>query len=135
MTNVQQLKTNKNFLKIVFSTIVFYRITTYLIILIWGKTNFWYTVTHDEWNHYQIGLVLILAGLIISKFKKLRSYRLWVIAIGWGMVIDEVSDIIKLLRLYQLPPNFRDSFADLILIALTYLAFSSIFLKLKNNPI
>jgi hypothetical protein len=119
------------FLKIVLLTIISYRVGTYIVIYFWGYTAWWHGVYTDPWNHYQIGSILVLIGLVAYKAKRLKKINLILIAIGTGMIIDEVTDVIKLFHLYSLPSNFRDSFPDLILIAITYLVFSGIILSVN----
>lgn len=43
--------------------------------------------------------------------------------IGIGMIIDEVTDVLKLFNIIPFPYHYRDSISDLILIILTYFFF------------
>ncbi len=127
------------FLKIVFLTITFYRVCTYIVIYFWGNTLWWHNFYTDPWNHYQLGSILILIGLLAYKFHRFKRINMILIAIGSGMIIDEVTDVIKLFHLSPLSSHFRDSLPDLLLIITTYLMFSAIlftvnyFLELFDN--
>ncbi len=125
------------FLKTTFLTILFYRAVTFIIIYFWGSSIWWQSVTTDSGNHYQIGIVLILYSFIFLSKQTHLKFRNIIVAVGAGMIIDEISEVLKLLHLYTYPPDFRDSLSDLILIIISYLIFSvsflSIYLALKRR--
>ena len=127
--------TLKKFLFYTLITIVFYRVLTYIFIYFIGTSAFWHTVDTDPWNHYQIGAVLIGVYFLLTNTKflpKFSKFRFLFLSIGFGMIIDEVSDIVKLLHLYKLPLQFRNSSADLLLIFITYVAFALIVFNYRN---
>lgn len=102
-------------------TILFYRTLTYILILCVGTTPFWHNVKTDPWNHYQIGIVVCSIAIMLRK--KLGRWNVVLLGVGIGMIIDEVTDVLKLLGA-PLPPNFRDSFQDLMLIVVSYVIFA-----------
>ncbi len=114
----------KRFLGIIFLTIFLYRLVTYIIIYFWGTTSWWHGVYTDKWNHYQIGLVLILISIFLYKLKRHLNFGKILAAIGTGMIVDEISEVLRLLRIYDFGPNFRDSLADLLLIIICYFLFA-----------
>lgn len=116
--------TTGKFLLVSLLTIVAYRLGTYIVIYFWGNTSWWHGVYADQWNHYQLGIILVSAGFLLLKKTRISSFSWSLVGIGTGMLIDEVADIIKLLHLYPLPPNFRDSLGDLFLIGISYLVFA-----------
>lgn len=119
MNKIQKIQ---KFLFIVFLTILAYRTGTYIIIYFWGNTTWWQGVYSDNLNHWQIGIVLL--ALSVFRFRS-TTLRQLLAAIGTGMIIDEISDLIKLFHLYPLPPHFRDSLVDLAVIIATYILFAA----------
>lgn len=124
---LKKVHLSEPFLVIAGSTIALYRIGTYIIIYFWGNTVWWHGVYTDQWNHYQIGAFLIIITLMFRKLIRARL-KLVLTAVGTGMVIDEITDVIKLFHLYPLPPTFRDSIGDLFLIIVTFCIFSFLYL-------
>ncbi|HEX8923773.1 MAG TPA: hypothetical protein VF828_03500 [Patescibacteria group bacterium] len=109
----------KDILLIAGATILIYRISTAAAVYYWGNSEWWKTVYNDVWNHYQLGAgILILVFLLKNKLSN-RLINLG-IGIGGGMMIDEITDLIKLFHVYPLPSHFRDSPGDLYLILTTY---------------
>ncbi len=104
------------------ATIANYRIISYITIYFFGNTGWWNQVYSDKLNHYQLGIALLIVGWLLRSVlpPKLRTI---VFGMGWGMLIDEISDLLKLLPFVHLPPHFRDSLPDLGLIILTYILF------------
>ena len=119
------------FLKIVGVTILVSRILSYIAIHYIGNTPVWNQIYSDNWNHFQVGLLLILAAVLLRKLKKGSFLRL--AGVGLGLVLDEVTDVFKLFR-FQFPANFRDSTGDLLLILGSFLIliFVARLLKSKN---
>lgn len=93
-------------------TIFVYRFFTYLTIWLFGNTDWWRQIYSDKWNHYYIGALLIFTGFV---FVKNKFYKQSLVGIGAGMVIDEISDILKTLPGVNLPYK-RDSLEDLLVI-------------------
>jgi hypothetical protein len=116
--------TLRHFLKIVWLTIISYRIGTYIVLYLWGNTAWWHGVYTDQWNHYQIGAILVPLGLIALNASRYKRTAAAMIAVGVGMILDEVSDIVKVFFPTAVPPNFRDSIPDLTLIVVTGVLFS-----------
>lgn len=104
------------------ATIANYRIITYITIYFYGRTSWWNDIYRDKLNHYQLGIALLILVYLLRKAIS-PNVRTILSGMGWGMLIDEVSDLLKLLPFVHLPSHFRDSLADLLLIVLTYLLF------------
>ncbi len=106
-------------------TIFLYRLVTYLTIYLYGVNSpSWQRIYSDSWNHYQLGLVILIFVYLFRDKIKNKYFQIPVIlGVGIGMILDEISDIIKLLAIVQLPYHFRDSLPDLLLIIFTYLVF------------
>ena len=107
-------------LGIVGFTILAVRLITAMAIHFIGKTPLWNSIYSDNWNHYQLGLVLLFVSLFLRE--KFGKYFIPSAAIGIGLVIDEVTDVLKVFG-FQFSPNFRDSSFDLLLIFLSFLSF------------
>jgi hypothetical protein len=104
------------------SVIVLYRVVTALTIRWYGTTNWWQQISTDSFNHYQLGLILLICCVFLRKYlDKRKLYVLMGISFGW--IIDEISDLLKLVPLLHLPTGFRDSLYDLLLISVTYILF------------
>jgi len=85
-----------------------------------GSTPLWNSIYTDNWNHYQLGVVLLLISPFLKQ--KLGKYFVPLVAVSIGLVIDEVTDMLKVLG-FHFPLNFRDSPFDLLLIFLSFLLF------------
>lgn len=112
-------------------TIVAYRVWTYVTVLFWGNTAWWRGVYADRWNHYQLGFLLLAASFVLGK--RYARIKPFLSAVGAGMVIDEIADIIRLLGLYPLPAGFRDSAGDLALIAVTYVLYCLAYMAVRRD--
>jgi hypothetical protein len=106
------------FLKIVGLTILTARIVSYLAIYFIGNTPVWTSIYSDNWNHFQLGLLLILVAILLRKLKKGTFIRM--AGVGLGLVLDEITDVFKLFG-YPFTDHFRDSFNDLLLIVTVFL--------------
>ncbi len=113
-------KALQHLLRSVGITIFVIRILTAITIYFIGETNLWHSIYFDNWNHYYLGILILL----VVPFLKDRFGRTFVpsIGVGIGLIIDEVTDVLKVLGA-RFPANFRDSPYDLFLIFITFLLF------------
>lgn len=101
-------------------TVFIIRVITAVAIYFIGTTSLWNSIYTDNWNHYQLGIVLLLISVFLKK--KLGNYLVPLFAIGTALILDEVTDVLKVFS-FQFPPNFRDGPFDLLLILLSFLLF------------
>lgn len=101
-------------------TIFIIRVLTALAIYFFGKTDLWHSIYTDNWNHYYLGIVILLVVPFLRK--RLGKIFVPLLSVGIALVLDEVTDVLKLLG-FKLPINFRDSPQDLLLIFFSFLLF------------
>src|SRR5436190_6004250 len=94
LVSVISKRSEWRFLKIVGITILIARCLSYIAIHFIGSTSLWNQIYTDNWNHFQVGLVLILIAVLFRKLKKGTFVRLS--GVGLGLVLDEITDIFKL---------------------------------------
>ena len=120
-----------------FAIILLYRIVSYITIYFYGDTSWWQHVYSDKTNHYEIGILILVVVFLFKKYMK-RDTLATLLGIASGLIIDETSDILKLIPFVHLPYHFRDSLGDLFVIVCTYIIFvlSVYQLKIgeKNTP-
>ena len=119
---------------VVAATIANYRIISYITIYFFGATSWWNEVYSDKLNHYELGFALLILGYLFRKRIPPNPGTI-LFGMGWGMVIDEVSDLLKLLPFVHLPDHFRDSLGDLLVIIFTYAVFVLVAQLIRSRQI
>jgi len=115
-----------------FAIILLYRIVSYITIYFYGDTSWWQHVYSDKTNHYEIGILILVVVFLFKKYMK-RDTLATLLGIASGLIIDETSDILKLIPFVHLPYHFRDSLGDLFVIIITYIIFAILLLKWKSS--
>lgn len=103
------------------ATIFIYRLMTFVTIYFYGNTLWWHSVYSDNWNHYYIGIVLVLLSILFKQRLSGKTKNV-MLGVGLGMIIDEISDVLKLLPFIHLP-YVRDSIQDTLVIIFSYFLF------------
>jgi len=117
----------KKFLFITFMTLVFYNLLRFVGLNNFSQTNWWKEMNSDNWHHWQLGLLLIFIALIFLRKKQFLKNLL--LAIGSGMVIDEI--------MYAFYP-FNSSFSHYSSLGiffefLVFIVFSLIVLRVRRK--
>jgi small-conductance mechanosensitive channel len=111
--------------------ILLYRIVSYITIYLYGDTSWWAGVYSDNLNHYELGFVLLFICFLFRNYFN-KHLLATLLGIASGLIIDETSDLLKLIPFIHLPYHFRDSLGDLVIIVISYLIFAILFLKMKT---
>ncbi len=118
----------KKFLLTTFLTLVFYNLFRFIGKQIFSQADWWIGMNSDNWQHYQLGILLIFIAFIALKKKPFVKDLF--LAIGSGMIIDESIDI------FTLNPTFNHySLLGIILKVLVFIGFVLITLKFKKNSL
>lgn len=76
----------KKFLSIVLGILILFNVSRFIGWKYFSQTTFWQRIIYDNLHHYQLGVLLLIAGLILKNLKKLRVI---IFAFASGLIIDE----------------------------------------------
>lgn len=101
----------KSLIKIVIITTITARFSQLLLFYFsnGGKTSLWNNWFLNTFDHYQLGILLLIFSIFIK-----NSYKIIVMGIGIGLIIDETNSILNLISLGKIPYSFN-SFSDLLM--------------------
>jgi hypothetical protein len=71
----------------------------------WCMDFSWYQrILYDDIHHYQLGIVLLGVGFLLSRY--IKRIRPFLFGIGLGLILDESFFVVEL---FGLPPYFNES--------------------------